>query len=174
MKISISALGMALFADRNYLDLDTGFIAATRLLDLGLLSPPKHFRVLPLFSQAHLYQKYLREMLPKTGIEDTIPLDKYPDFPLLEPEGEPSKLMLDFIGKAFHFVTGPEWERFERKHREDKENNSPDYDPSFVLYDDYREAFERKTAIEWCEKEGYEWCEWYEKCKWYKASDHFN
>lgn len=157
MRISIGRLAVTLFAERSFLDLDTGFMAATGLLDLGLCETPEHFRILPLFSRAHLYQKYLREMLPKTGIEDAIPLDKYPDFPLLEPEGEPSKLMLNFLGEAFHFVTGPEWERFERKHREDKENGSPDYDPSFVLYDDYSEAFMRKIAIAWCEKEGYEW-----------------
>lgn len=157
MKISIGALAMALFTERNYLDLDTGFMATTRSLDLGLWSTPEHFRVLPLFPRAHLYQKYLREMLPKTGIDDTIPLDKYPDFPFEEIEGEPTDLMRDFVGKTFHFVTGPEWERFERKHRKEKESNSPDYDPSFVPYDDYSKAFTLKIAIAWCEKEGYEW-----------------
>lgn len=154
MNISIGGLAMALFTKRSYLDLDAGVMAATRRLDLGLLPAPEHFRVLPLFPRAHLYQKYLREMLPKTGIEDTIPLDKYPDFPFGEIECEPTDLMRDFVGKAFHFVTRPEWKRFERKHRKDKENGSPDYDPSFILYDDYSEAFTRKLPLPGAKRKG--------------------
>ena len=119
---------------------------------------PEHARLLPMYSRAHLCQKYLREMLPKTGFEDTIHLDKYPDFPLLVSDDE-MELEIEFVSEAEHFLSDPDWYDFECRNEEKRLSGSPGYDPSFVPYPEYANAFKREMAIKWCEQEGYEWYE---------------
>jgi len=158
MRINIDILKRALFLyGGKYLDLDTGETCDKSCIDRGWMTMPKHARLLPFYSSGHIYQKYLREMLPKTGIEDTISLAEFPDFVLCPKTF--TKQERHFIGLAYHFVTGPEWVRYEWKHQENKESGSAEYDPTFKTYYEYSEAFQRKIAIEWCEKQGYEWYE---------------
>ena len=159
MRINIWELGLALYAgELKYLDLDTGIAYSKFCVDCGWEKMPENKRILPRYSSAHVYQKYLGEILPKTGIEDTIHLETYPDFPLMVSDGW-EKRMLEFVSKADHFLAKPVWCDYERLQKARKENGSPDFDPTFVPYREYSDAFKRRTAIEWCEKEGYEWYE---------------
>lgn len=157
MKVDIWEIWLALYAgELKYLDLDTGKVCSKFCADRGWIATPKHNRILPQYSRAHIYQKYLREMLPKTPFEDTIHLDAYPDFPLLVSK-DWQELMLEFVSKADHFLFKPWWYEYECQNEEKRKNGSSDYDPTFIPNRVYMDAFKRKVAIQWCKKQGYEW-----------------
>lgn len=154
MKINITELAESLFwSGGRYLDLDSGELISKLLIDHGNRLMPEHAQLLPSYSTAPIYQQYLREMLPKTGIEDSLHLDSYPDFPLYPRIAKQQH----FIDEAYHFVTGAAWDHYEEMHEKNKETNSPDFDPSFQPYYEYEAAFKQRIAIKWCEKYGYEW-----------------
>lgn len=154
MKINIAELAESLFwSGGRYLDLDSGELISKILIDHGDRLMPEHAQLLPSYSTAPIYQQYLREMLPKTGLEDTIHLDLYPEFSL----NSKTKKQQHFIDEAYHFVTGAKWDRYEEQHEQSKSTNISDYDPSFQPYYEYEAAFKQRIAIKWCEEYGHEW-----------------
>lgn len=159
MKFDILDIALALYAgELQYLDLDTGEAYAKFCIDQGWEHMPDNARLLPMYSRAYVYQRYLREMLPKTGMEDTIHLEEYPDFPqLLSDDWE--ELDIEFVSNADHFLRDPVWCEFERQNEAKKINNLPGYDSTFVPYLEFANALKKKIAIEWCVQEGYEWYE---------------
>jgi len=158
MRVNVDLIAEAMFCGRQYfLDLDTGRTVRKIDIDAGRRPFPEHALQIPMYSCAQGYQQYLREMLPKTGIEDMTWVEEYPDLPLLREEHQMPILADEFVQKAVRFLEDTEWKCLEESQKNRCTSCLDGYDPTFKTHTEYFKTYIIQIAADWCIKKGFEY-----------------
>jgi len=155
MKINIWNLACSLFwpYQRRALDLYSGIILNIENGTQEKTKNEKSIRIIPFFTPALIRQSYIAEAKLCLGI-DPGDLDAYPHYEAIPRMDISEDDSADFCYKAGQFC-----EKIDELLLADRWSDSPKYDCSFPLSEEYGKDFMLKFAKEWCKQEGYEWYE---------------
>lgn len=153
MKINIWQLACSLFwpYQRKAIDLCSGAILSEWNSIQEKQNDENSIRIIPFFTPALIRQSYLAKVKSCLRI-DIGDLDIYPQYEAIPMMDISEDNSADFCYKAGHFC-----EKIDELLLADRQINSPEYDSSFPLYEEYCKEFMLQFAKAWCKKEGYNW-----------------
>lgn len=152
MAVHIAAIGNAMFAGKaKFLDLKTGRIMSSWLVDAKIASVPQCPIPIPMYSKTLIYQKYLTKLFDQVPFAKEFMFNYYPELEEMiqwYPDCDPYK----YIDVAYHFA-----EEFDSQILYNRKHGTLPFDGSLQTFDEYSTEYKMCVAKEWCEKEGIEW-----------------